>query len=386
MPRPLSLLLVPVLVLSSGCAVVGVKVRPDTAGSLRREAVRIVRENGSSPAATALASAQGDDLSETARAAGLLEAARLSATAAPGSADHAVNLVATSSLLALMKARAFAPLPLEDGRTLRVSADSGRTLDPRTADSLVPADDIVISKLRERIVQTGAGLPCVARFAPKSEALREQPGVPPLAGICEPVTALVQASGRSPQLAFYRTRIDDDANVAGYRGKLAADFSAPLAYMLSRGQNRNLDIAALLRPDRFYNYTGLYQFERYDPDKIPVVFVHGLMSRPETWVPAVNELMADEKIRERYQFWFFLYPTGLPVWSSAAELRSELDRYRKTVDPSRRNGNLDRMVLAGHSMGGLISSLQIRSGGEKLWKQFLETPPEQLSLSPELCS
>lgn len=384
MSRHTAVFFAPLIVGLSGCAVVGVKVDSQSAVAIRREALQLARDNGQSSAAAALAGAQGKTLSEQDRAAGLLRAAELSARALPGTPDHAVNVAATRSLLALMKARVFTPLPLEDGRTLRVSADSGRTLDPRTADILVPADDIVISKLRERIVQTGAGLPCVARFAPKSEALREQPGVPPLAGICEPVTALVQASGRQPQLAFYRTRIDDDANVAGYRGKLAADFSAPLAYMLSRGQNRNLDIAALLRPDRFYNYTGLYQFERYDPDKIPVVFVHGLMSRPETWVPAVNELMADEKIRERYQFWLFLYPTGLPVWSSAAELRSELDRYRKTVDPSRRNGNLDRMVLAGHSMGGLISSLQIRSGGEKLWKQFLETPPEQLSLSPGL--
>jgi pimeloyl-ACP methyl ester carboxylesterase len=205
-----------------------------------------------------------------------------------------------------------------------------------------------------------------------------------LAGMCEPVTALVQASGRRPQLVFYRTRIDDDAKVAGYRGKLAADFSAPLAYMLSRGRNRSIDIAALLRPDKNFAHTGLYQFEPYDPSKIPVVFVHGLMSRPETWVPAVNELMADETIRERYQFWFFLYPTGLPVWGSAAELRSELDRYRKTMDPSRSNRNFDRMVLVGHSMGGLISSLQIRAGGEVLWKQFLEAPPERLSLSPAL--
>jgi pimeloyl-ACP methyl ester carboxylesterase len=108
------------------------------------------------------------------------------------------------------------------------------------------------------------------------------------------------------------------------------------------------------------------------------------MSRPETWVPAVNELMADEEIRERYQFWFFLYPTGLPVWASAAELRSEMDRYRKVFDPARSNRNFDRMVLAGHSMGGLISSLQIRTGGKALWKQFMDTPPEQLSLSPEV--
>ncbi|MFM8655688.1 MAG: esterase/lipase family protein, partial [Chthoniobacterales bacterium] len=165
---------------------------------------------------------------------------------------------------------------------------------------------------------------------------------------------------------------------------LAADFSAPLAYMLSMGQNRNMDIVALLRSDRKFRFTGLYQFHRYDPEKIPVVFVHGLMSRPETWVPAVNELMADEEIRERYQFWFFLYPSGLPVWGSAAELRSEMDRYRAKFDPARRNRNFDRMVLAGHSMGGLISSLQIRTGGKALWQQFMNTPPYELSISPQL--
>ena len=94
--------------------------------------------------------------------------------------------------------------------------------------------------------------------------------------------------------------------------------------------------------------------------------------------------MADKKIRERYQFWLFIYPTGLSIWSSAAELRAELDRYRQTFDPQQRNEKLDRMVLAGHSMGGLITSLQIRAGGEHLWKQFLYTSPRKLSLSPKL--
>ncbi len=384
MPRPPALSLLLVALGLAGCSVLGVRVDDQSSAAVRREAWQVARENGSSPAAVALADAQENKVSESSRASDLLKSAELSATARPGTPDHDINVAATRSLVALMRERDFAPLPLEDGRTLSVSPASRRTIDPRTADALIPADDILITRLRLRTTQSGAGLPCVAHFAPRSEALREQPGVPPLAGMCEPVTALVQASGRRPQLVFYRTRIDDDAKVAGYRGKLAADFSAPLAYMLSRGRNRSIDIAALLRPDKNFAHTGLYQFEPYDPSKIPVVFVHGLMSRPETWVPAVNELMADETIRERYQFWFFLYPTGLPVWGSAAELRSELDRYRKTMDPSRSNRNFDRMVLVGHSMGGLISSLQIRAGGEVLWKQFLEAPPERLSLSPAL--
>jgi len=384
MKRHATLLLVPVVFALAGCSVVGVKVRKDSPSAVRREATQLVRQNGDSPAAASLARAQEKKLPEAERAAALLEAARLTISARPGTPDHAVNIAATRGLLLVMAARDFAPLPLGNGKMLGISSDSRTTIDPRTATRIFPADNVRITKLRMRTVQDGAGLPCVAHFAPKSPALAGQAGVPPLAGLCEPVTALVRADGRNPQLVFYRTRMDDDVVIGGREVELAADFSAPLAYMLSRGENRNMDVVSLLRTDRKFHRIGLYQFHRYDPEKIPVVFVHGLMSRPETWVPAVNELMADEKIRERYQFWFFLYPTGLPVWGSAAELRSEIDRYRKAFDPARRNRKFDRMVLAGHSMGGLISSLQVRTGGEKLWRQFMDTPPYQLSISPEM--
>jgi pimeloyl-ACP methyl ester carboxylesterase len=384
MKNIIALLLAPCLLTLPGCAVVGVKVDGVSPTSLRRDALQVVRRNGDTAAAQALARAQVKDISEFEQASALLAAAQLSAKARPGTPDHAVNVAATRSLLLLMTQRGFAPLPLGDGRTLGFSADTRTTLDPRSASEVVPADAIRITKLRMRTTQEGIGLPCVARFAPKSKSLQGEPGVPPRAGICEPVTALVRSEGKNPQLVFYRTRVDDRANVAGSPRTLAADFSAPLAYMLSRGRNRNMDVGALLRSGRMLSYMGLYQFARFDPNKIPVVFVHGLMSRPETWVPAVNELMADKQIRERYQFWFFLYPTGLPVWGSAAALRAELDRFRKVVDPSRSNRNIDRTVLVGHSMGGLISSLQIRTGGKALWKQFMDTPPEQLALSSDL--
>lgn len=284
----------------------------------------------------------------------------------------------------MMTTRRFAPIPLGRGRVLSVSHDSRRTLDPRSVNVIIPADDIVITRPRFRAVQNGIGLPCVVRFAPDSAALHGQPGITPLGGICEPVTVVAQSDGRESKLVFYRTQTNDNIATAGYRGRLAADFTAPLAYMISHGRNRSLDIRSLIRVDQSFGMTGLYQFSRFDPEKIPVVFVHGLMSRPETWLASVNQLMADEEIRERYQFWFFLYPTGLPVWASAAELRSELDRYRQSLDPKRLNPNFDRTVLVGHSMGGLISSLQIRSGGKALWKQFMDTPPDQLPLSGAL--
>jgi pimeloyl-ACP methyl ester carboxylesterase len=365
----------------SGCTIVDLKVQGPSA--LRAKSHEVVQENGNGRAALLLQKATQSRGDETTRIAALVEAAELTAQARPGSAEQRLNRAATENLVAALQARAFAPIALPDGGTLTVSGDSPKTLDPRTADELLAAAAMQIEGLRVRNIQEGAGVPYVARFKSGSPALRTQAGVPPLSGICEPVTALLRSGKSGPQLVFYRTLSDDNTTINGRRVKLAADFTAPLAYMLSKGRNRSIDIRALVRTDLNMDHAGLYQFSRYEPGKIPVVLVHGLMSRPETWVPAVNELLGDEQIREKYQFWFFLYPTGLPVWASAAKLREDMDRFRSTLDPQRTNPHLNRMVMAGHSMGGLISGLQIRSGGRHLWQQFMKKPPEQLKISPQ---
>ena len=49
--------------------------------------------------------------------------------------------------------------------------------------------------------------------------------------------------------------------------------------------------------------------------------VHGLLSSPLTWLAMFNDLRADPEIREHFQFWFYLYPTGDPYLESAAKLR-----------------------------------------------------------------
>ncbi|MEI7865700.1 MAG: hypothetical protein WCI38_10040 [Chthoniobacterales bacterium] len=386
MIRPLrtALLLSISSTLFTGCAVVGVKVKKHDSKALRETAIDLARQNDSDSEAQLLAKAQKKGLPAAEKLAALIEVARTTANAPTASLEQRINKIATAEIVALMAGSKFAPQPLPGGKFITVSTESRTTLDPRIPDGILPADAVQITKLRVRTMQDGAGLPCIAHFARNNPALRGQPGIPPLAGIAEPVTVLVRLDGSSPQLAFYRTRQNDTCIYQGREVKLAADFSAPLAYMLSKGKNRNIDVRALIRTDLNMDHAGLYQFQRFDPEKIPVVMVHGLMSRPETWVPAVNELLADKEVREHYQFWFFLYPTGLPVWASAAKLRAELDRYRIALDPQHKNPNFSRMILAGHSMGGLISSLQIREGGKKLWKQFTDTSPAELSLTPEL--
>ena len=109
--------------------------------------------------------------------------------------------------------------------------------------------------------------------------------------------------------------------------------------------------------------------EPFDPNRIPVVMVHGLWSSPTTWMEMFNDLRAFPEIRSRFQFWFFLYPTGQPFWVSAAQLRDTLAEVARDVSiRTVRNPNLDQLVLVGHSMGGLVSMLQTLESGDDFWR------------------
>lgn len=166
---------------------------------------------------------------------------------------------------------------------------------------------------------------------------------------------------------------------------LESDLSTPLAYFLNQPhfQDSKLSTEGLLRPDSTKRLQGLYMLEPYDPHKMPVVMVHGLWSSPVTWMEMYNDLRSDPQVREHYQFWFYLYPTGQPFWTSAAQMRSELASLRATVDPRLEHPAIDQMVLVGHSMGGLVSKLQTIDSGDAFWAQVSERPLKELNAPSE---
>ena len=267
--------------------------------------------------------------------------------------------------------------------TRLVVARAGKdVVDPGQWDSLVPASEVRIKRLDNRSIQPGWGVPYVAYFPKNADFLKEQPGIPKV-GMCLPVTALVKFQGNTATLCFLNTLKTDAVVLSNQRMPLAADYSAAIAVLLSHTKNRSIDLGALFFTRQRVSEIGLFQLEPYDPNKIPIVFVHGLLSRPQAWTHAVNGLLADSTIRKNYQFWLYLYPTGLPVWRSAAALRDELDRFDTRFSKIKPNSNLNRTILIGHSMGGLICSMMVREGGDKLWSQFSDIPASELRLSPE---
>ncbi len=174
--------------------------------------------------------------------------------------------------------------------------------------------------------------------------------------------------------------------VANRRVPLEADLSTPLAYFLNQPEFSDTKIAnlGLLSPERAEKLTGLYMLEPYRAEKMPVVMVHGLWSSPVTWMEMFNDLRSDPRIRDHYQFWFYLYPTGEPFWLSAERFRSDLAELRSVLDPQREVYALDQMVLVGHSMGGLVSKLQTVESGNNFWQTVSERPFSELHADEEL--
>lgn len=164
------------------------------------------------------------------------------------------------------------------------------------------------------------------------------------------------------------------------RVSMEYDLTTPLALMIQQSPEPS-GLEGMMNPAAWEKLSGLYMLQPYDPGKIPVVFVHGLMSSPTTWANVFNGLMGDPELRARYQFWFFRYPTGNPVLYSAMTLRRALDEVRHTVDPDGTNPNFARMVVIGHSMGGLLAKTLAEEGGDALWAKVSKTPLDALAVS-----
>jgi pimeloyl-ACP methyl ester carboxylesterase len=121
-----------------------------------------------------------------------------------------------------------------------------------------------------------------------------------------------------------------------------------------------------------YEPTGLSLLHPYARGSVPVVFVHGLWASPWSWHPMIEALEADPTIRGRFQFWTFGYSTGDPLPYTAHLLRDYLDQARERFDPDKSDLAFDRMVVIGHSMGGLLAKMIAVDPGDRLWRVVSE--------------
>ncbi|MCU0794476.1 MAG: alpha/beta hydrolase [Akkermansiaceae bacterium] len=189
------------------------------------------------------------------------------------------------------------------------------------------------------------------------------------------VTAVVRVRGQRAEIELIDPFESETVMIQGRRARLAADYGAAMLVALSKSRIDKLGMARLLNPSKYDNTANLNFTQPYDPQKIPVLLVHGLDSTPATFAPLYFQLIEDPLIRRNYQFWLFSYPSGYPYHYSAALLRRELDEVKRDF-PDHQG-----MIVMGHSMGGVISRLMVTDAGDRLWVKAFGKSPEETKVS-----
>jgi pimeloyl-ACP methyl ester carboxylesterase len=181
---------------------------------------------------------------------------------------------------------------------------------------------------------------------------------------------------------FYNPVTISSVTLGGRPVPLARDITAPMAYALS--QTKREYLTGFLQPESTSQSAGLYMLEPYQPGKIPVVLIHGLLSSRLTWASVANEIYAAPDLNRQIQVWVYEYDTGEPFLRSAANLRQRLRQIQEHFDPANMDPALRQMVLVGHSMGGLIAKLQVTQSGTIMWDSISCESLETIYTSPEV--
>ncbi|MEO6741005.1 MAG: alpha/beta fold hydrolase [Chthoniobacteraceae bacterium] len=242
--------------------------------------------------------------------------------------------------------------------------------------AMLPADRFAFrgTYVKTHTLKDGLGAPLIVTG--REHEFRQAEGFSQGRRVYYGMTGLLRFEGRKCILTTEDPLAIENVKLDGRTFPLAADFTAPLALALSKEKPFLVGLERLLRPQKFSHTARIARLQPYDRAKIPVICVHGLLDSPVTWVPLINAMRGDAAIRQRYQFWFYSYPSGYPYPHSAAIMREHLDAINVLYPGHKKE------ILIGHSMGGIISRTMITDSGMKIWNSYFETPPDQLAISP----
>ena len=170
---------------------------------------------------------------------------------------------------------------------------------------------------------------------------------------------------------------------------LEFNLSSALAYTLEGSRVYDIELKGLFsgslvlarEPARFRDNVFLMAPHRIG--RIPIVLVHGTASSPGRWAELMNEVLNDRELWGKYQFWLYTYNTGNPILYSAGILMEGLKNTVKELDPEEKDPAMKKMVVIGHSQGGLLTKLTAVDSGVKFWDNITQTPLDALDVSPE---
>jgi hypothetical protein len=258
----------------------------------------------------------------------------------------------------------------------------------------IPVGEFEVRGLSNRYRQAGIGAPLAAELEPTGSGAAAEEArkrIPPRLKV--PVTAFVQiAEPRRAvtgeklkgRIELYPSDRTSKVTVDGRDVPLELEPTAALAYQLEGASVWDFEFAGFrfADPGQIFG-DGLLMMSPYQRGRIPVILVHGTASSPARWAEMINELANDPILGQRYQFWLFQYNTGQPILYSAMLLRRALKNVVSEIDPQGKDPALRRMVVIGHSQGGLLTKLMAISSGTRFWENVSKEPFEQVEMAAE---
>jgi len=284
--------------------------------------------------------------------------------------------------------------PLVRGHLVVSDKQSELKWSPEEFDTYAVAYEFEVEGLKNHYQRFGLGVPVILVRTPSGEEVgAPTDGFAPKLKQTYAATAFIRITpflSQAPeglieldaQLQIFDPVNSEHFDVGERPAVIEADFTTALAYLTEKSPIPD-GITGVLDATSWRDIQGLHMLAPYQADKIPVVFVHGLMSSPTTWLPMFNDLLGNPVLRKNYQFWFFMYPTGNPILYSASILRESLLAVRDHFDPEKDDPAFDRMVLVGHSMGGVISRQMVIDSGDRFWEMISDQPYEAAALEPQ---
>ena len=191
------------------------------------------------------------------------------------------------------------------------------------------------------------------------------------------------------RLTLYTTQEDTSVTVGNRTVPLEFGLTAVLADTLEGAQTYALELKGLFSGDlavmkdtaRFKD--NVFLMAPYRPGRIPLVLVHGTASSPARWAQMLNEILNDQELWNRYQVWLFTYNTGNPILYSGGILTQGLRNVVQELDPEGKDEALRKMVVIGHSQGGLLTKLTAIDSGDRFWDRLFNVPIDQIDVSSD---
>ncbi len=261
-------------------------------------------------------------------------------------------------------------------------------------DRFVPAAELEVRGLDNRYRHAGMGAPLAASLGEPAGGVAPlgSERIPPRLRI--PVTAFLRLPDARAQLAsselhgaleLYSDEEGLETQIDGDTVPLELERSSSLALTLEGAPVWDFGFAGFRLGDYLPGGPAerLHFLHPYRPGRIPLVLVHGTFSSPATWAQLVNELENDPGVSRRYQIWLFIYNTGNPIGYSGGILCETLREAITELDPDGHDAALQRMVVAGHSQGGLLTKLTVVDSGDRFWRHVSDEPLDAIDLDPE---